>query len=180
MAEVAVGLVDDDDTLELVDDLQHLLAVDGVARGVVGRAYPDELRVVVGSSQQLLGRNLELFVEQHRTVLHVVDVGTDLVHTVGGLDGNDIVAAGLTEDAVGQVDGLVATVAEEDVLLANALHLSQGCLQLELQGVGVAVVRLVVWVLVGIEEYTCLTAGILVTGRAIGCERPDIWTNQLL
>ena len=49
--EVAVCLVDDDDAVETVDYLGNLIAVKGVARGVVRRAYPYEFGVVVGGGE---------------------------------------------------------------------------------------------------------------------------------
>ena len=116
----------------------------------------------------------KLLVEQHGAILHVVDVGTHLVHAVGGLDGHHVVDAGLAEAAVGQVDGLVAAVAQEDALGGHALHLGYLCLQLQLQRVGIAVQRCVVGVLVGIEKHVGLVAGIFVACTAVGCQRPDV------
>ena len=49
--EVAVCLVDDDNAVETVDYLGNLIAVKGVARGVVRRAYPYQFGVGVGGGE---------------------------------------------------------------------------------------------------------------------------------
>ena len=152
LGEVDVRLVDDDDALELVDDLQYLVAVERVARRVVGRAYPYQLRVAVACCQQAVGVELVVVVKENLTILDVVDVGAHLIHAVCGFYGYDIVAPWLAEDAVGQVNGLVAAVAQEDVFGRHALDLGEHLLQLALQGVGITVIRCVIRVLVGIEK----------------------------
>lgn len=92
------------------------------------------------AASRLVGMHLEVVVQQDATVLHVVDVGTHLIHAVCRLDGHHVVTARLAEDAVSQVDGLVAAVAQEYHVLGHALHLLQQLLRLALQRVGVAVV----------------------------------------
>ena len=164
LSEVYVGLIHDDDALETLDDLDDFVAVERVARGVVGRTEPYYLRVLVAGCQQFLCMQLEVLVKQNLTALDVVDVGTHLVHAVGGCDAHYVVAPWLAENAEGQVDGLVAAVAEEDVLGRHALDLLQHGFQFTLQGVGIAVVGCVVRILVGIEKHVCLLARVLVTG----------------
>ena len=67
--------------------------------------------MVISGSQQLVGSDLVLFVEQHRAIFDIVDVGTHLIHAIGRLDGHHIVFTGIAETTVGQIDGLVASVA---------------------------------------------------------------------
>ena len=175
--EVAVGFVDDDDAGESGKHLEHLIAVDGIAGGIVGRTDPDELGVLVGGCQQLVGMHLIVLVEQHGAILDVVDVGTYLVHAVGGLDGYDIVFSRFTEDAIGQVDGLVAAIAQENHLCRDAFLFGYLLFQFTLQRVRIAVKGRIVWILVGIEEHMCLMAGIFIACAAIGSKAPDVWSD---
>ena len=179
LREVDVRLVDDDDALERLDDLHYLVAAERIASRVVGRADPHYLRALVARCQQLVGMHLEVVVQQDATVLHVVDVGTHLIHAVRRLDGHHVVTPRLAEDAVSQVDGLVAAVAQEYHVLGHALHLLQQLLQLALQRVGVAVVGGVVRILVGIEEDVSLLARIFITGTAVRSQAPDVLADQL-
>ena len=177
--EVAVGLVDDDDTLEARQHINNLLTVNGIARGVVGAAYPDDLGVLIAGSQQLVGLYLELLVEQHGTILNIVDVGTYTIHAVGRLYGHHIVDARTAEDAVRQVDGLVATVAQEGVVGGDALHSLNLLLQFCLKRVGIAVQRVSVGILVSIEKHMSRVTGILVAGTTIGSKAPDVGAGEV-
>ena len=179
LSEVDVGFVDNNDTLEALDDLQDFVAIERVACRIVGRADPDDLGVVVAGCQQLVGMHLVVVVKQHLTKLDVVDVGTDLIHAVGRGDGYHVVATGIAEHAISEVDGLVTAVAQEYVFLGYTLDLLQGTFQFALQRVGIAVVRLVIGILVGIKKDVSLLAGILVASGRVGCETPDVLSDQL-
>ena len=122
----------------------------------------------VGGGEEFVGIEQETFVEAHRSILHIVDVGTYAIHAVGGFDSHYIVNLRFGEAAIHEVDGLVAAVAEEDVLSRYALHLRQFVLEGKLEWVGVAVVGIVIGVLVGIEIHTCVPAAELVAGAAVG------------
>ena len=133
LGKVDVRLVDDDDTLELIDNLQHLVTIQRVARRIVGRAEPDDLGMGIAGSQQLVGRELIVLVQQNGTILDVVDVGTYLVHAIRGGDGHHIVYTRIAEHTISQVDGLVAAVAQEYHILGHPLHLLQHTFQFTLQ-----------------------------------------------
>ena len=109
----------------------------------------------------------------------MIDVGAYLIHAVCRLNGYDIVATRLAEYAVGQVDGFVAAVAKEYHVGWNTLHLGYLLLQLALKGVWIAVIGVVIRILVGIEEYVSLLAGIFVASGRVGGETPDIGAYQL-
>lgn len=53
--------------------------------------------MLIRSSQKLVGRELEILIEQHFTVLHIINVSTDLIHAVGRVDGHYIVHTGFTK-----------------------------------------------------------------------------------
>ena len=93
-----------------------------------------------------------MVVQKYWPVFHVIDVGTYLVHAVGGFDGHHIVNLRTGETAIDQVDGLVAAIAKENLLWLYPLVLGYQFFHIPLQGVGVAVVGLVVWILIGIQE----------------------------
>ena len=84
VVEVAVGLIDDHNALKLREHTLDGLAVEGIARGVIGRAEPDNLGVVITGCQQAVCIEREVFIEFYGTVLDIVDVGTDAIHAVGG------------------------------------------------------------------------------------------------
>ena len=123
--------------------------------------------MLIGSCKQLVGCYLIILIEQHSAILGVVDVGTYLIHTVGWLDGNNVINAWLAETAVGQVDSLVATIAQEDVVCGHSLDLAECSLKLQLQWVGVAVERLIVWILVSIEKHASLPTSVLIASAAV-------------
>ena len=77
----------------------------------------------VGGGEEFVGIEKEAFVKAHRTIFHIVDVGTYAVHAVSGFDSHHIIYLRFGEATVHEVDGLVAAVAEEDVLCRYALHL---------------------------------------------------------
>ena len=86
----------------------------------------------VTGTKQGISLDLEVLVQQYRTILHIVNVGTHLVHAIGRLDGHDVVHFRLTETAVHQVYGFVAAVAHEGVVNGYALHLLDFLLQFSL------------------------------------------------
>ena len=120
-----------------------------------------------------------MIIEQHRAILNIIDIGANLIHSVGRFDGNDIILARITETTIWQVNSLVASISKEDTILWHTLNLRQLSLQLQLQRIRIAVEGGVIGVLVGIEEYTCLSAGILVPGAAIRCQIPYILPAKL-
>ena len=121
-----------------------------------------------------------MLVEQHRTIFHIIDVGTDLIHAVCRLYGHHIVDARTGEAAVWKVDGFIATIAEEDLIHGHAFHLCQFLLHLQLQRVGIAVQRTIIRILIGIEEYAGFHAFIFIARRGIGFQIPDIRTGEAL
>ena len=68
-------------------------------------------------------RLLEAFFKTYGAVFHIVDVGAYLIHTVGWLYCHHVVNLGFGEAAIHQVDGLVASVAEEDIIRRHTLYL---------------------------------------------------------
>ena len=114
--EVAVGFVYYDDALEFGEYASYLVAVDVVACGVVGTADPYHLGVLIGGGKEVGGGHGVGGREWYGAVFDIVDVCAYAIHAVGGLDGYDVVCAWLAEDAVYEVDGFVAAVAEKDVV----------------------------------------------------------------
>ncbi len=110
-----------------------------VSRGVVGRADPDELGVLVARLQNTVGFDVETVVERNRPILDVVDGSTHLIHAICGFYGHHVVDARLAEASIGKVYGLVATVAEANLLFFHAFNACYDLLQVNLQGVRIAV-----------------------------------------
>ncbi len=120
--EIAVCLIDNDDALERLDDLFDFLPQEGVACGIVGRTDEDDFGVVVAGGKQGVGIHVEVGCEGHLAVLHIVDIGTDFVHAIGGVNRHDVVLAWTAEDAEREVNRLVAAIAQKDVANGHALH----------------------------------------------------------
>ena len=110
--EVDVGFVEHDHAVETADEPFDVGRREGVARRVVRGAEPQQFGPFVGRGEQGVNRESVLLAERHFAHLDVVDVGGDAVHAVGRGDRDGVVDAGAAEDAVGEVDGLVAAVAE--------------------------------------------------------------------
>lgn len=136
VGEIRIRLVHDDQSFELSEQGQNLFPAQVVARRVVGRAEENQFGVLVGSRQQVGSLELEIRVELHLAVLHVVDIGTDLIHAVGRLDGHHVVDARTAERPERKVDGLVAAVAQEDMLGRYLLDTPDQSLQFPLQRSG--------------------------------------------
>jgi hypothetical protein len=133
--------------------------------------------VFVAGLKDSISMQLEVSVQENLTTLDVVDVSAHLVHAVGRDYAYHVVATGFAEDAVGQVDGLVAAVAQKDVLGRNTFYALQEFLDITLQWVGIAVVGGIIRILVSIEEYVSLFARVFVTGTAIRSQTPYILSN---
>ena len=134
----------------------------------------------IAGIEQFVGIQCKPLVKQHLATLNVVDVSTHLIHAIGRGRCHHIIDARTGKAAVGEVDGLIAAVAEEDTILGYPLHSRKTFLQLQLQRIGVAVEGLVVGILVRIEEHSCFATCIFVAGRAIGCKVPDVGSCELL
>ena len=167
--EIAVRLVNDNDTTKPPQHFLYLLYAQVVACGIVGRTKPDSFRVVITSREELVGIHLIMLIEQHGAILHIIDISTNLVHAVSRFDGYDIVYLRSAEDTVHEVYGLIGTIAQEDALRRNPLDRRQPCLDLGLQRVGVTVVGRVVRVLVGIEEDVRLVSAVFVACGTVRC-----------
>ena len=154
------------------------MTVQAVPRGVVGRAEKNQFGIFIGGSQQFTGTKLEVVVEQHLPVGHVVDIGTYLVHAISRLDGHHIVHSRTAERPERQVDGLVASVPQENLFGLHLLLLGNQVLQVPLQGVRITVVRNIIRVFIGVQEHRSLFPLIFITGRRIRLQFPDIRPDQ--
>ena len=70
----------------------------------------------VGTRQHSIHRKRELLPELHLTHLDVIYGRSDLIHAVARGYGHDIILARLTEYTEYEVYGLVAAVADKDIL----------------------------------------------------------------
>ena len=100
-----------------------------------------------------------IIVKQYGPILHIVDVGTHLIHTVCRLYSHHVVALWSAEYPVNQVDGFVGAVAQEYVFRRYLLYFRQFCFQFCLQGLRVTVEGFVVRILIGIKKYMGLMPG---------------------
>ena len=177
--EIGVGFVDNDNTLEFLQHLYDCLAVDVIARRIVRTADPDNLCLFIAGCQQFSGRNLIIFIEQHRAILHIVDVCTNFIHSVSRCNSYYIILARAAEYTVNQIDGLVGTVAQEDFLFSHTLNLADLLLQFNLQRIRIAIVRVIIWIFVGVEEDAGISACKLRTGATVRCQIPDVLSAQI-
>ena len=123
--EVAIGLVNDYDAMEIADYLFYFVAVEVVARRIVRRANPDELGVAVGGSKKLVGMQLEFVVEEYWAIFHIINIRTHAIHAVCRLYSHHVVYSRLAEYAVRQVDSLVAAIAEKHTFCSHTFYLCQ-------------------------------------------------------
>ena len=134
----------------------------------------------VRSSQQFAGIQPETVVQQDGAIGHVVDVRTHFIHTVSRSYRHHVVRLRFAENPECQVDGFVTAVAEEDLSGLHALDGSQHLFHLQLQRVGIAVVRGIIRILVRIEKDGSRRTLVFVTGRTVRLQRPDVRAHQFL
>ena len=91
-------------------------------------------------------------------MLHV-----NLIHAVGRADSYYVILLRFAETAVNEVDSLVGTVAEEDTFGRHTFNLAEFLFHLFLQWIGIAVVRIVVGILIGIQKYVRSMSAVFVT-----------------
>ena len=177
--EIAVSLIYHHDAIEQTEHLYYRLAIDMVARRVVRTAEPNHLSVLVAGIDDFLGRNLIVLVEQHGAILHVVHIGTHLIHSVCRRNRYNIVLARTAEHTVNQVDGLIRTVAQENLVFRNLFNLAHLLLQFQLQRIRISVVRVIIWILVGIEEDAGISASEFRASATVWCQVPDVFSAQV-
>ena len=180
VGEVAVGLVHHHYSLELEEQFLQLAPVHVVARGIVGRAYPHHLGVLVARLQQCFSRHGIISRKTDRSVFYIIDISTNLVHTVCRFYGHNIVHSWFAENTVHQVYGLVASVAQEYPGRMDSLDQREVFLERLLQGIGIAVVGSVIGTLVGIQEHVRIPALELVSGTGIGFQCQYVLSYQIL
>ena len=176
VGEVGIGLVNDYQTIEVLDDMDDIVTVEIIARGIVGRAEPYHLGVLVATSKHLLWRKPETVVERHRAIFDVVDVGIHLVPATGGRDGHHIVSARFGKAAVEHINGLVGAVAHEYLSAVEPLGMGDALLQEGLARVRVSVEWVVVRIFVGIEPHRFSHIVVLVSLAAVTIKKPDVFT----
>ena len=105
--EITVSLIHDDDAVKQAQHFYDGFTVDVIARRIVRTTEPDNLGIVIAGIDNLIGCHLIVLIKQHLTILHIIDVGTYLIHAVGRSDGYNIVLTRTTEHTVNQVDSFV-------------------------------------------------------------------------
>ena len=91
----------------------------------------------------------------------------------------EVLRPGWQEYTVNQIDGLVGTVAQEDFLFSHTLNLADLLLQFNLQRIRIAIVRVIIWIFVGVEEDAGISACKLRTGATVRCQIPDVLSAQI-
>ena len=166
-AEVGVGLVHHHYAVKLSEDLFHSLPFECSSCGIVGRAEPDDLGIGICGLQEPFGLQGVILSQEYRSVFHVVDVGTHLIHPISGTDGHHVVLSRPAEDTIYEVYGLIASVAHEYLLRSHALHIGQHLPQVLMNGSRVSVKRSIIGTLVCIQIDVCLTSFEFVSGTAV-------------
>ncbi len=152
--EVYVGLVHHQNAVEAVGQRLKIVGVEGVACGIVGRAYPYQPGVGVGGRKERIGVEREIVGKHHFAILHVVDSCRHAIHSVARRNGYGVVYARAAEYAVGQVDGLVASGApHEYARFVHALKPGYGLFEFLLMRIGIAVDAVGVGRFVGVEPH---------------------------
>ena len=177
--EIAISLIYNDNTIKETKHLYDSLAIDVIARRVVRAAEPYHLGILIADINDLLGRNLIVLIEQHRAILHVVHIGTHLIHSVGRRNRYHIVLARTTEHTVNQVDGLIRAIAQENLVFSYPLDLTHLLFQFHLQWVRVSVIRVIIGILVGIEEDAGISASEFRASATVRCQVPDVFSAQV-
>ena len=121
--------------------------------------------MLIHSGKHFVGIERIILVEQHASVLHIIDVGTDTVHAVSWSYGDSVVHLRLAEHTVNEVDRLVAAVAKHYLRHPHTLYLGDFLLELKLQRVRITVVRRVERILVGIEIDSRLALELVASAR---------------
>ena len=178
VGEIDVGFVEDDHAVEAAQQPFDLRRRKGVARGVVGRAEPQQFAPFVRRREQPFDRQREVVAERHFAQFNVVDGRRDAVHAVGRCDRDRVVDARPAEDAVGQIDRLVAAAADEDTVGGDALACGEHFPQPLLARIGIAVDAVVVGTFVGVEPHVDALAAVLVACGGVGGERADVGADE--
>lgn len=134
----------------------------------------------------------KVFFQRDLHDFYIVNLGTDLVHSISWRCGHNFVLAGLAKDAHEQVDSFVGPDAHKDII-GHQLVPSVGRIQLfewGLVGIGVSLQSIVivigiqriggqtgraVGIFVGIQQDA---TGIIVTSTSVGSQFQDIFAGQ--
>ena len=148
-------------------------------RGVVGRAEPQQFGSVrpppraavrpAARSRSPSGTS--------RSSTSLTAAATRYI-AVGRCDRDCVVDARPAEDAVGQIDRLVAAVADEDTVGGDALACGEQFPQPLLARIGIAVDAVVVGTFVGVEPHVDALAAVLVACGGVGGERADVGADE--
>ena len=86
--EVHVSLINHHHAVKPLAESQDVSRGKGIAGRIVRAAYPHQFRVGVGSFEQLVDRELEIFGQLHLAQLHVIDSRTYSIDSVARGDGD--------------------------------------------------------------------------------------------
>ena len=178
--KIVVRFVHNDQAIESVQQFHDFIPVQVIAGRIIGCAEEHGFRMFIGCLQHLLGRELEVLVQQNFAVLHIIDFRSHQIHAIRRLNGHDIVHPWLAKCPKHQVDGFVAAVAQEDMFRSHSFQFGEIFLQLPLHGVGITVVWIIVWILVGIQENRCRYPLVFIACRRVRLQLPDVRACQFL
>ena len=175
--EVAVCLIHNHNALKSLNDFLYLLTRKSIARRIVWWTDENDFSVLVTRCQKRIGIHVIILIQRHLTVLHIVHISTHLIHTISGVNSHHIIFTRTAEDAIRQINRLITTITQEDILHRHSLHRWDYLFQLLLQRIWVAVHAIRIRILVGIEESISLHPLKLVTGTTIWFKRPYVGTH---
>ena len=163
--EVDVGLVHDHDAPERAQERFNLLFREYVAGRIVRGTDEHQGSLPVTGRKHRFRVHREVLPEHHRPEFDVIGGSGNRVHSVARGDRHRIRLARNAEHPEEQVDGLIASVADEQTLGRNLPDCGDSRLQSLLMWVRIPVETIVVGALVGVQEYL----GTLVPAVIAGC-----------
>src|SRR5690606_4538845 len=116
---IDVSLVHDNDALEVSQYGFHVFPMERIAGRVVRRTEKNHLRPRVDLFGNSVEIQLKITAKIYLTNGDVVDLSRNFVHTIGRRDQNHIVPTWFAECTKQQIDGLVASVAQKNMLGRN-------------------------------------------------------------
>ena len=135
--------------------------------------------MIICRLQHICSMELKVVIQLHLAIFDIVHIGTYFIHSIAGINGHCIINAWIAEDAINQVDGLIATIATEDAVFAHSLHFGYLLFQCLLQWIWITVDRSVIWILVGIKEYAGIHPTVFITCTRVWCQIPNVLPNKL-
>ena len=103
-------------SIKIVQDRFHFMAVKCIARRIIGGTDPDDFGIVHRSVFRIADRSSSKILCQGGPAhFHIINMGAHFIHAIGGRMNDHIIFPGITKSTVKKIDTFITAISQKNI-----------------------------------------------------------------